>query len=113
MPRHVQPLMRTVHVFHCSIALGAVELALTPRDQSKAVWPADLPATVDSLAAAFDGFVATLASSPALAAEASAAAKVKAVADAVWAKLQKGYSKDLQHAQVGCPLGCRDLWSTG
>ena len=83
-----------------SIALGAVELALTPRDQSKASWPADLPATVDSLAAVFDGFVEGLAGSPALAGAPSPAAKVKAVADAVWAKLQKGYSKDLQHAQV-------------
>ncbi|KAI7841369.1 hypothetical protein COHA_004987 [Chlorella ohadii] len=82
-----------------SIALGVVELALTPRDQSKAAWPADLPATVEALAAAFDAFVAGLASSPALVGAAAAAAKVKVVADAVWSKLQKGYSKDLQHAQ--------------
>lgn len=85
----------------CSIALGAVEVALTPRDQSKAAWPADLPATVEALAAAFDAFVDGVAGNPALAGAPSAAAKVKAVADAVWAKLQKGYSKDLQHAQVG------------
>lgn len=94
-----------------SIALGVVELALTPRDQSKAAWPADLPATVEALAAAFDAFVAGLASSPALTGAASAAAKVKVVADAVWSKLQKGYSKDLQHAQVGrrCTF-CRCVW---
>ena len=90
-----------------SIALGVVELALTPRDQSKAAWPADLPATVEALAAAFDAFVAGLASSPALVGAAAAAAKVKVVADAVWSKLQKGYSKDLQHAQVGRRCTCR------
>lgn len=84
-----------------------VELALTPRDQSKAAWPAELPATVEALAAAFDAFVEGVASSPALAGAASAAAKVKAVADAVWGKLQKGYSKDLQHAQVGCACWSR------
>lgn len=85
-----------------SIALGVVELALTPRDQSKAAWPADLPAQVDSLAAAYDAFAEELSASPALAAAASTAAKVKAVADAVWGKLVKGsYSKDLPHAQVG------------
>lgn len=85
-----------------SIALGAVELALTPRDQAKTAWPADLPATVDRLAAAFDQFVDELSASPALAAAPSPAAKVKAVADAVWSKLVKGsYSKDLPHAQVG------------
>lgn len=35
-----------------SIALGAVEVALTARDAAKRAWPADLPATVDSLAQA-------------------------------------------------------------
>ena len=78
-----------------------VELALTPKDAAKQAWPANLPAAVEQMAAAFDAFVAELAASPALAAPQPAAAKVKAVADAVWAKLQKGsYSKDLQHAQV-------------
>lgn len=51
---------------------------------------------------AFDGFVAELARSAALAAAPTPATKVKAVADAVWSRLNKGsYSKDLQHAQVG------------
>lgn len=76
-----------------------MEVALTQRDAIKRAWPSDLPAAVDALAAAFDGFVAQLAASPALAGP--PAAKVKAVADAVWSKLNKGsYSKDLQHAQV-------------
>ena len=79
-----------------------MELVLTPKDESKREWPQDLPATVDCLAAAFDQFAEELAGAPALCAAPSAAAKVKAVADAVWSKLQKGsYSKDLQHAQVG------------
>lgn len=80
-----------------------MEVALTQRDAAKRAWPADLPATVDALVAVFDGFVAQLATSPALAGP--PAAKIKAVADAVWSKLNKGsYSKDLQHAQVGGAL---------
>ena len=88
-------------LLYCSIALGAVELSLTPKDASKQKWPADLPGTVNQLAAAFEAYVGELAGSGMLQAEAAPAAKVKAVADAVWSKLNKGYSKDLQHAQVG------------
>lgn len=70
----------------CSIALGAVETALTCRDASQRSWPTDLAARVDELAPAFDGFVESLAAAPALAAASTVAAKVKATADAVWSK---------------------------
>jgi hypothetical protein len=77
-----------------------VEHSLTPRDESKQVWPSDLPGTVAALDAAFEAWVGDLAGAPALAAANSPAAKVKAVADAVWSRLNKGaFSKDLQHAQ--------------
>lgn len=91
----------------CSIALGAVELALTAKDATKRAWPADLPSHVEALAASFDGFVEELAAAAPLAAAPSAAAKVKAVADAVWSRLTKGsFSKDLPHAQVLPGLPC-------
>ena len=77
-------------LLYCSIALGAVELSLTPKDASKQKWPADLPGTVNQLAAAFEAYVGELAGSVMLQAEAAPAAKVKAVADAVWSKLKQG-----------------------
>jgi hypothetical protein len=82
-----------------SIALGAVELSLTSKDVSKQQWPQDLQATVQELDAAFEQWVGDVTTNAALTAAPSTAAKVKAVADGVWSKLNKGYSKDLQHAQ--------------
>ncbi|KAL4859226.1 Acyl-coenzyme A oxidase [Chlorella vulgaris] len=89
----------TPDVAKLSIALGAVELSLTSKDVSKQQWPQDLQATVQELDAAFEQWVGDVTTNAALTAAPSTAAKVKAVADAVWSKLNKGYSKDLQHAQ--------------
>jgi hypothetical protein len=81
-------------------------MALTPKDATKRQWPRDLPSAVAQLEAAFDAIVDGLAApGGCLLACPSPAAKVKAVADAVWSKLTKGsYSKDLLHAQVSSSL---------
>ena len=78
-----------------SIVLGALEAPLSRKDAE--AWPEDLPEQVQRHVAAFAAWVEA---SPAwLDGGAAGPAKVKAIADAVWSKLQKGFSKDVLHAQ--------------
>lgn len=78
-----------------SIVLGALEAPLSRKDAE--AWPEDLPEQVQRHA---ESFAAWLEASTAwLDGGAAGPAKIKAMADAVWSKLQKGFSKDVLHAQ--------------
>ena len=93
-------------VVKLSLALGAVEAALTARVPAQRLWPTALPSSVAALLADFDRWVDDLAAQLAHGATLTARAKITAVADAVWKRLQKGYAKDLLHAQVSGPDAC-------